>query len=133
MVPAAEFRAALRRAHVHVTSARWEDFGQAQLEALADGALLATTPAGGPFEALAFARELAPQLVATEITPPALATAIRAAFAVTDDEARRYRQGAAARLDPYRKEVVEDAVAHRVLPALLDRARWGDGTRSRCT
>ena len=51
--PSDEFRAALRRAHVHITSARWEDFGQAQLEALADGALLATTPAGGPFEALA--------------------------------------------------------------------------------
>ena len=77
---------------MHITSARWEDFGQAQLEALADGALLATTPAGGPFEALAFARELAPRLVAADISPPALATAIRAAFAVTDDEAGRYRQ-----------------------------------------
>ena len=49
-VPREEFRAALRQAHVHVTSARWEDWGQAQLEALADGALLASTPAGGPFE-----------------------------------------------------------------------------------
>ena len=123
MVPATEFRAALRRAHVHITSARWEDFGQAQLEALADGALLATTPAGGPFEALAFARELDPRLVAADISPPALATAIQAAFAVTDDEAGRYRQRAAARLDPYRREAVEDTVANRVLPTLLDRAR----------
>lgn len=123
MVPATEFRAALRRAHVHVTSARWEDFGQAQLEALADGALLATTPAGGPFEALAFARELDPHLVAAEISPPALATAIRAAFEITDDAANRYRQTAAARLEPYRREAVEDTVAHRVLPPLLVRAR----------
>ena len=120
MVPASEFRVALRRAHVHVTSARWEDFGQAQLEALADGALLATTPAAGPFEALAFARELDPRLVAADISPLALATAIRAAFAVTDDEAASYRQGAAARLDPYRKETVEATVAERVLPTLLD-------------
>ena len=120
MVAANEFRAALRRAHVHVTSARWEDFGQAQLEALADGALLAATPAGGPFEALAFARELAPRLVATEVTPPALATAIRAAFGVTADEGARYRRAAAARLEPYRPDAVQDAIAHRVLPTLLD-------------
>lgn len=122
MVPASEFRAALRRAHVHVTSARWEDFGQAQLEALADGALLATTPAGGPFEALAFARGLDPRLVATDVSAPALATAVRAAFAVTDDEAERYRQGAAAHLAPYREQTVANSVAQRVLPALLNRA-----------
>lgn len=118
-VPAREFRAALRRAHVHITSARWEDFGHAQLEALADGALLATTPAGGPFEALAFARELDPRLVAADVSPAALATAIRAAFTVTDAAAARYRQGAAARLEPYRPGAVRDAIAQRVLPALL--------------
>ena len=48
MVPAAEFRAALRRARAFVHGARWEDWGQAPLEALADGALLASVPAGGP-------------------------------------------------------------------------------------
>ena len=69
-VPRAEFRAALREAQVHITSARWEDWGQAQLEALADGALLATTPAGGPFEALAFARALDPRLVADAVDRP---------------------------------------------------------------
>lgn len=123
MVPATEFRGALRRAHVHVTSARWEDFGQAQLEALADGALLATTPAGGPFEALAFARELDPRLVAADVSAAALATAIRAAFAVHDHEAAAYRSAATARLEPYRPEAVHDAIAQRVLPALLTQRR----------
>ena len=38
--PAGEFRAALRGSTAFVHSALWEDFGQAPLEALADGALL---------------------------------------------------------------------------------------------
>jgi hypothetical protein len=118
-VPEAEFRAALRRAHVHVTSARWEDFGQAQLEALADGALLATTPAGGPFEALAVARELAPRLVASACNAQALAGALRAAFELSPEEIARYRRAAATSLEPFRQGVIEDVVARRVLPALL--------------
>ena len=122
-VPAREFRAALRRAHVHVTSARWEDFGQAQLEALADGALLATTPAGGPYEALAFARELDPRLVAADVSAPALAAAIRAAFAMSEDQAGGYRRAAAGRLEPYRPAAVQDAIERRVLPALLAQRR----------
>jgi glycosyltransferase involved in cell wall biosynthesis len=114
-----EFRAALRRAHVHVTSARWEDWGQAQLEALADGALLATTPAGGPYEALAFARELDPRLVAGTVNAEALAEAIRAAFAVTEAEAGRYRTAAAGFLEPFRDQAIQAVVERRVLPALL--------------
>jgi hypothetical protein len=117
MVPVGEFRAALRRAHVFVASGRWEAFGQAQLEALADGALLATTPAGGPYEALALARELDPRLVAQEISGPALAAAIRAAFAV--DDPARYQLAARVRLEPFRRESIEAAVARHVLPALL--------------
>ena len=57
-VAGAEFRARMRAARVYAAGARWEDFGQAPLEALADGALLATVPSGGPFEALRLAREL---------------------------------------------------------------------------
>jgi glycosyl transferase family 1 len=119
-VPRAEFRAALREASVHVTSARWEDWGQAQLEALADGALLATTPAGGPYEALAFARALDPRLVAEAVTAPALATAIREAFAVSPEERARYQRAAAVRLEPFRADAIEAVVAREVLPALLD-------------
>jgi hypothetical protein len=118
-VPREEFRAALRQAHLHVTSARWEDWGQAQLEALADGALLASTPAGGPFEALTFARALAPRLVAGEVSAPALAAAIRAAFEMSPDERARYARAAAPYLEPFRENAIRAVVEREVLPALL--------------
>jgi hypothetical protein len=104
---------------VHITSARWEDWGQAQLEALADGAVLATTPAGGPFEALAFARELDARLVAGSVSAPALAEAIRAAFALSADEADRYRRASAGCLEPFREDAIQASVEREVLPALL--------------
>ena len=118
-VPAAEFRARLRRARVFVHGARWEDWGQAPLEALADGAVLATVPAGGPYEALRVARRLEPSLVADAVEPTALAPAIRAAFELPEERVRDYRERAAELLRPYRSEAVEEAVAQELLPALL--------------
>jgi hypothetical protein len=118
-VPREEFRAALRRAQVHITSARWEDWGQAQLEALADGALLASTPAGGPFEALTYARALDPRLVAREVSAPALAAVIRAAFEVSGEERARYARAAATYLEPLREDAIQATVEREVLPALL--------------
>ena len=72
-----QFRARLRGAHAFISAARWEDCGQAPLEALSDGALLVTAPAQGPYEALAIARELDAQLVASSSEPAALARAAR--------------------------------------------------------
>jgi Glycosyl transferases group 1 len=117
--PPAEFRAALRRARAYVGGARWEDFGMAPLEALADGALLVTVPSGGPFEALALARRLAPRLVADAVAPEPLAAALRAAFALPAAEVERYRAEAAPLIEPYRPEAVQIAVKEEVLPALL--------------
>jgi Glycosyl transferases group 1 len=119
MVPPADFRAALRRARVLAAGARWEDFGQAPLEALADGALLATVPSGGPFEALGLARRLEPALVARGMEPAALGRAIRAAFELPDERARDYRRRAALLLRPYGREAVQETVSREVLPALL--------------
>jgi Glycosyl transferases group 1 len=113
------FRAALRRARVYIGSARWEDFGQAPLEALADGTLLVTVPSGGPFEALRHARELAPQLVAGELSAAALAPCIEAAFALGDEQLRSYREEAARRIREYAPEVSARTVEQRVLPALF--------------
>lgn len=118
--PPAEFRAALRRARAYVGGARWEDFGMAPLEALADGALLVTVPSGGPFEALAMARSLAPELVAEAVAPEPLAAALRAAFALPAPELERYRADAARLIEPYRPEAVQRAVKGDVLPALLE-------------
>jgi glycosyltransferase involved in cell wall biosynthesis len=118
-VPAAEFRAALRRARVFVHGARWEDWGQAPLEALADGALLATVPSGGPYEGGRLARELDASLVAERVDPAALAVAIRAAFDLPEESISAYRERAAERLRPYRSEAVQQIVARELLPALL--------------
>ncbi|MET0614819.1 MAG: glycosyltransferase [Thermoleophilaceae bacterium] len=119
MVPAAEFRAALRRARVFVHGARWEDWGQAQLEALADGALLATVPSGGVYEGLRLARRLDDRLVAERIDPAALAPAIRAAFDMPDESARAYRERATGLLRPYRSETAQETVERELLPALI--------------
>ena len=118
-VPAATFRERLRSAHVFVHGARWEDWGQAPLEALADGALLATVPAGGPYEALRLARELDPALIAGSIEPAELAKAIRAAFELPGSSAEAYRERAAELLRPYRSDAVQETVATELLPALL--------------
>jgi hypothetical protein len=117
--PPDQFRAALRRARAYVGGARWEDYGQAPLEALADGALLVTVPSGGPFEALALARELAPELVAASIDPAPLATALRTAFELSEEGMRDYRERAVALLDRFRPESIQRTVAEQVVPGLL--------------
>jgi hypothetical protein len=119
-LPAAEFRARMRAARVYAAGARWEDFGQAPLEALADGALLATVPSGGPFEALRLARELGePALIAAALDGASLGGAIRAAFELPDDRARAYRAAALERLRPFASRAVQHTVERELLPRLL--------------
>jgi hypothetical protein len=119
LVPAAQFRQRLRESLVFVHSARWEDFGQAPLEALADGALVATVPSGGAYEALAIARELDPRLAASSLDPGGLAGAVRAAFGYEQDAARAYRMHAAGLLAAYSPDALERTVRDEVLPPLL--------------
>jgi hypothetical protein len=84
----AEYRAMLRRARLFVTAPRHEDYGIGALEALADGCRLVTTPAAGPYPALALARQLDPRLVSDD-----LAGAIRTALDVpAPDYAIRARE-----------------------------------------
>ncbi len=111
MIPAGEYRALLRRSRVFVTAPRREDFGIAQLEALADGAQLVTTPSPGPYAALPLARALDPRLVGDDLGP-----AIRAAL---DDPAPDYAARAAAAIAPWTPAAVDALVADRLLPALL--------------
>jgi glycosyltransferase involved in cell wall biosynthesis len=106
-----EYRALLRRARVFVTAPRREDYGVAQLEALADGCALVTTAAPGPYAALPLARELDPRLVTDD-----LATALRTAL---DDPAPGYAQRALQALAPYRRTAVDATVRNDLLPALL--------------
>jgi glycosyltransferase involved in cell wall biosynthesis len=122
LAPAEAFHATLARCRAFITSARWEDFGMAQLEALALGALLVCTATKGPFEARGIARELKPELVAADQSPDALSRSIASAFAVSDRETKAYRAAASRRLDGYRPDAVARTVADQVLPALLESA-----------
>lgn len=106
-----EYRALVRRARVFVAAPRHEDYGIAQLEALADGCRLVTTPGGGPYPARALARALDPALVGED-----LAAAIRAALDAPADD---YAERAAALLAPYRRAAFDATVREQVLPALL--------------
>jgi hypothetical protein len=108
-----EFRTLLRRARVYITAPRREDYGLAQLEALADGALLVTTPAPGPYAALPLARALDPRLVADDLSGP-----LRAAL---DDPVPGYADRALAALAPFRRAAVDATVRDELLPALLSR------------
>ena len=107
----AEFRALLRRARVYVVAPRREDFGITQLEALADGCVLVTTDAPGPYEARELARRLDPRLVGDD-----LATALRLAL---DDPVPGYAARAAELLAPFAPEAVDATVASALLPRLL--------------
>lgn len=113
------FAALLRRAGVYLSAARWEDFGQTPLQALDQGAVIAAAPAGGPFPALAIARDLAPPCVAPDRSPQALARAVRTALALDDAAREHYRAAARRRLAIYRPEVQVQRLCDAVLPALL--------------
>jgi Glycosyl transferases group 1 len=105
------YRALLRRARVFVTAPRREDYGLAQLEALADGCLLVTTPAPGPYAALALARAIDPRLVSDD-----LATALRTALA---DPPAGYAERALEAIAPYRRAAIDATVRDELLPVLL--------------
>jgi hypothetical protein len=94
-----------------VCAPRREDYGLAQLEALADGCMLASTPAPGPYAALPIARTLDPRLVDED-----LASALRTAL---EDPLEGYAERAQAALLPLRREAVDRLVAERLLPRLL--------------
>src|SRR4051794_25246341 len=103
-----EYRALLRRARRFVAAPRREDYGIAQLEALADGCVLVTTPAPGPYAALPIARALDARLVTGD-----LATALRI------EPAPGYAERAAARMASYAPAAVDRVVAEALLPRLI--------------
>jgi glycosyltransferase involved in cell wall biosynthesis len=109
-----EYRALLRRSRVFVCAPRREDYGIAQLEALADGCVLVTTAAPGPYAALPLARALDPQFVVSH--PGALNVALRVAL---DVPPRGYAERATAALAPFRRAAVDVTVRDELLPRLL--------------
>jgi hypothetical protein len=106
-----EFRELLRRTRAFVCAPRREDYGIVQLEALADGAQLVTTPSPGPYAALPIARELDARLVSDDLT-----AALRAAL---DEPLDGYAERAAAAIAPFSRAAVDAVVAEQLLPRLL--------------
>lgn len=106
-----DYRALLRRARTYACAARREDYGIAQLEALADGCQLVTVPSPGPYVALPLARELDGRLVSEDI-----GTALRTAL---DDSVAGYSERAAVAIAPFRREAVDRRVAAELLPRFL--------------
>jgi glycosyltransferase involved in cell wall biosynthesis len=117
-MPRPEWLALVARARTYLNASRWEDFGLGPLEALSAGAALVTVPTPGSFEALPLARELAPDLVARDLSADALAQALRAGLAMGEEERAAYARRAAELLEPYREERVIAQLRSRVLPAL---------------
>lgn len=107
-----DFRALLRRAKVYVTAPRREDYGIAQLEALADGCRVVTTPAPGPYAALPLLRGG----LGWVVEPHGLSAALRAAL---DDDDPGYPARARAAVAPFSHTAVDAVVAQQLLPALL--------------
>ena len=110
-LPPADYRALLRRARVFVCAPRREDYGLAQLEALADGCQLVTTPAPGPYAALPIARSLDPRLVGDD-----LGASLRTAL---DDPAPDHAARASLALAPFGRTAVDRLAAQYLLPRLL--------------
>ncbi len=105
------YRALLRRARLFVIAPRREDYGIAQLEALADGCLLITSEAPGPYAALPIARVLDRRLVG-----PDLAAGIRTAL---DTPPPGYAERARDALARFTPAAVDAVVADTLLPRLL--------------
>lgn len=112
------FGALLRRARTFVTAPRREDHGLVQLEALAAGCRLVTTPAPGAYVALTFARAATPRWVAEDPDDAALLSRAwrHALDRPAGDEADVARAWVAERFSP---AAVDATVADVLLPRLI--------------
>jgi glycosyltransferase involved in cell wall biosynthesis len=105
------YRALLRRSKVFVCAPRREDYGAAQLEALADGCMLVSTPAPGPYVALEIARRLDGRLIEENLA--------RALASALDEPRADYAARARAELEPFSAAAIDERVARELLPRLL--------------
>jgi glycosyltransferase involved in cell wall biosynthesis len=115
----AHYRELLERATVFLSASRYEDYGLAQLEALAQGALLVTCPSDGRYEALALQRELDPRLIAADCSSRALAQALSVALSLSTEERLSLQKRARMHLQPYSREELKRRLSEKVLPVLL--------------
>jgi hypothetical protein len=116
-----EFRRLLGSAQMYLNASRFEDFGIAQLEALSEGAILASTATGGPIDAVPLARRLDPRTVAVDQSAQRLAHAIHTAAHMSERDREAYRDGARKAMAAYAPEAFDIRMRDEVLPVLLPR------------
>lgn len=102
-IPADEHRRLTQRAAVFVSCSRREEYGNAQLEALADGAILVSGPCTGTAEPRAIARRLDPRFVCDGGTPE-VGRCIALAIDLPDAERRAYQDAARLIMGEYSPE-----------------------------
>lgn len=102
-----------------LSAARIEDWGLAQMEALAAGTPLVMVPAPGANEALPLARQLEPALVAGDRSVSALADVLTAALALDSVARAAYARAARAQIEPYSAPEIQRRVTEVLLPRLL--------------
>lgn len=113
------FREITRRAAIYISASRYENYGVAQLEALADGATLVTLPSPGAYAALAVVRKCAPQLVPRAFSVAALQETLCRAMAFSPGERHRMHREAEKLLQQHSTSVFANRVASQVLPVLF--------------
>jgi Glycosyl transferases group 1 len=112
-------RSLVRKAAVYVSASHREEYGTSQLEAYADLVPVAAVPSLGLVEPVAVGRAVKPELIASEISAPALARVIIAALRMTPTELDAYRAAAATVMADYSYRAFKARLAHDVLPRLL--------------
>ena len=113
-----EHLALLRPAAAYVSASIWEGAGIAQLEALAAGVPLVTTPSLGAYEAHPIAAGLTPRLATESRDPAALAAALRTALKMGDAKRTAYGQQASDAVAGFSRAAADRALAEQVLPRL---------------
>jgi Glycosyl transferases group 1 len=116
---AKSYRGLTSAAAAVIAGSRFEDFGIAQLEALADGAVLVTVPSAGPYEALSIARGLDPHTVAANLSPEDLADAIRYAASMSASALLTYQRRASAEVAQYSSKWHQDRIEKGLVPLFL--------------
>ncbi len=106
-------------ARAFLSAAQIEDWGLAQMEALAIGTPLVMVAAPGANAALPLARQLWPDLVASRRTVSALASVLETALRLDGPARAAYAVSARELLAPYSEPEIRRRVAELVLPRLL--------------